>query len=185
MNRAFIAKPKLVKEKLQQLELYKSDEWEPVYIDSQIGTKWVGYRLDDNPVDEPPNMLRLESLPAHVVCERAACTDFDDEAAAAGHYIRWSIPSDAAFEGHISALELAVSESSSEQTYRNVLISLAWSGLNESFNFRPVAGKSMPKIEEDYQYYKDLSKRAEVLIAKAISQLGYKIKRDPGIFKDC
>lgn len=184
MTRAFIAKPKSVAEFLSRLRLHKPDAWEPVYIDPITGLQWIGYRLDDNPGDQPPTMLRLKDMPLEIVCSRAARTEFEDEAASAGHYIRWSIPSDAAFVGLISALEDAVSDQPTERTFRNIQISLVWSGLNEPFNFRSVVGKSSEEVAADYEYYQSLSKKVQSLLVQASSQVGDSAKKNPAVFRD-
>lgn len=185
MARAFVATPKAVTEFLARLRLQKADVWEPIYLDPTTGLQWVGYRLDDNPGDQPPTMLRLKDMSLGIACGRAARTDFDDEAAAAGHYIRWFIPSDAAFTDLISALEEAVSSQPTKQTFQNVLTALAWAELTEPFNFRPVMGKSVDAVAEDFEYYKVLSRRAQSLIEQARSRTGTAAKKNPAVFRDC
>jgi hypothetical protein len=185
MDRAFIATPKAVAEHLRQLQLLKSDDWEPIFVDPETGTKWIGYRLDDNLGDQPPNKLRLYELSSVIAAERAAYTNFDDEAAAAGHFIRWSMSSDSAFENLVSTLEAAVSHTPSMRTYRNVLLALAWSELDNPINRRSIVGKDRQQVEFDYSFYFALANRAKSLIELSVERLGYEIQKDPSVFKDC
>ncbi len=58
MNRLFLANRSEINDYISKLELIKEYSREPVYQDSITKISWVGYRLDDNPGDQPSTMLR-------------------------------------------------------------------------------------------------------------------------------
>jgi len=185
MNRLFVANQNDVEAFLSKLELTKEDSWEPMYQDPITKINWIGYRLDDNPGDQPPTMLRRLDMQTKDVCEAAASTEYNDEAAAAGHFIRWGIPSDEAMSELVNSLENHTSNNPSDQVWSNVQLSIIWSGLNEALNSRPITGKSPASIDDDYNYYKNIAARAENIRRKSIEALGYEIEKNSDVFMQC
>jgi hypothetical protein len=182
MNRLFIANKADVQAMLSRLSLCKKDKWEPVYLDPNTKIKWVGYRLDDNPGGLTPTHLRRLNMQLDEICKVAASTHHDDESAAAGHYIRWRITSDSAFECLIQTLEDQFKFNPTIRTCKNIQLAIAWSKLDKAFNFRTTLGKSAREITNDYNYYKAIASRASALKQKSIGVLGNEISIDPKIF---